>query len=101
MGLLITTTMCFGEKRRPEEINEKCLKGPKVNAFVVINAKHNLLEPYWFEENGCTITMNIEYCISLVGLCRMAQDLTQPCIIESSLRGLFQNRLISLNTDHE
>ena len=44
----------------PKEIGEKHLKSPRVNAFVAFNAKHSLLGPYWFEENGHTVTINSE-----------------------------------------
>ena len=30
----------------------------KVTAFVAFNAKHSLLGPYWFEENGHTVTIS-------------------------------------------
>ena len=42
----------------PEEITERQLKGPKVTAFVAFNARHGLLGPYWFEEDGKTVTIN-------------------------------------------
>ena len=32
---------------RPEEIDETCLKGPKVTALCVSNAKKGKLGPYW------------------------------------------------------
>ena len=44
----------------PEEISPKELKGEKVTAFVAFNAKHGLLGPYWFQENGRTVTINAE-----------------------------------------
>ena len=42
----------------PEEITERQLNGPKVTDFVAFNARHGLLGPYWFEENGKTATIN-------------------------------------------
>ena len=59
----------------PEEMGQKHLKGPKVTAFVAFNAKHGLLEPYWFEENGRTVTINTGRYISILD--KFYGDLTQ------------------------
>ena len=104
----------------PEEIGEKHLKSPKITAFVAFNAKHNLLGPYWFEENGHTVTINSERYIAILdqfhgdltqkltqGQLRLAwfmQDGARPHTAHASLKHLrvfFHDRLISLNTDHE
>ena len=104
----------------PEEIGEKHLNGPKVTEFVAFNAKHSLLGPYWFEENGHTVTTNSECYIAILdqfhgdltqkltqGQLRLAwfmQDSARPHTAHASLkhlRGFFKNRLISFNTDHE
>ena len=45
---------------RPEETNEKCLKGPKVTALCALNAKKGMLGPYWFEDSRGTVTVNEE-----------------------------------------
>ena len=53
----------FWRSDLPEEITERQLKGPKVTAFVAFNARHGLLGPYWFEEDGKTVTINAaRYC---------------------------------------
>ena len=49
--------------------------GLKVTAFVAFNAKHGLLEPYWFEENGRTVPINSERYIAILDQFR--DDLTQ------------------------
>ena len=47
--------------QRPKEINERCLKGSKVTALCALNAKKEMLGPYWFEDSrGRTITVNGE-----------------------------------------
>ena len=56
----------FWEEEKLEEISEKHLKSPRVTAFVVFNAKHSLLGPYWFKENGSTITINSECYIAIL-----------------------------------
>ena len=33
---------------RPEEVDERCLKRPKVTAICALNAKKEILGPYWF-----------------------------------------------------
>ena len=85
---------------------------------MAFNAKHSLLGPYWFEENGHTVTINSELAILDLFHGDLAQKLTQgqlrlawfmqdgarPHIAHASLKhllGFFKNRLISLNTDHE
>ena len=59
----------------PEEIGEKHLIGPKVTEFVAFNAKHILVRPYWFEENGHTVTINSERYIAILD--QFHGDLTQ------------------------
>ena len=87
---------------------------------MAFNAKHGLLGPYWFEENRRTVTINSERYIAILdqfhddltrkltkGQLRLAwfmQDGARPHTAHAllhHLRGFFQNRLISLNTDHE
>ena len=89
-------------------------------AFVAFNAKHGLLGPYWFEENGRTVTINSERYIATLDqlhsdltqkltqrqfrLAWFMQDGARPHTAHASLdhlRGLFRSHLISLNTDHE
>ena len=62
-------------KKYPRKINEKHLKGPKVTVFVAFNAKHILLGPYWFKENGHTVTINNECYIAILD--QFHGDLTQ------------------------
>ena len=76
--------------------------------------------PYWFEENGHTVTINSERYIAILdqfhgdltqtltqGQLRLVwfmQDGARPHTAHASLKHLsffFKNRLISLNTDHE
>ena len=76
--------------------------------------------PYWFEENGHTVTINSERYIAILdqyhddltqkltqGQLRLAlvmQDGARPHTAHASLKHLrvfFKNRLISLNIDHE
>ena len=52
-------------RREAKRNSEKRLKGPKVTTFVVFNAKHSLLESYWFEENGRTVIINSERYIAI------------------------------------
>ena len=52
--------MYWGDER-PEEIDERYLKGPKVTALCALNAKKGMLGPYWFEDSrGRTVTVNGE-----------------------------------------
>ena len=52
--------MYWGDER-PKEIDERCLKGPKVTALCALNAKKGMLWPYWFEDSrGRTVTVNGE-----------------------------------------
>ena len=61
---------------RPEEIDERCLKGPKVTAFCALNAKKGMLGPYWFEDSrGRTVTVNEERYRGV--LSRINEDLNQ------------------------
>ena len=60
-GAVNNKTMCFGKKR-----SQKRLKGPKVTGLVAFNAKHSLLGPYWFEENGHTLAINCERYVAIV-----------------------------------
>ena len=59
----------------PEQIGEKHLKHLKVTAFVAFNAKHRLLGPCRFEENGHTVTINSKRYIAILD--RFHGDLTQ------------------------
>ena len=87
---------------------------------MAFNAKHILLGPYWFKENGHTVTINSERYIAILDqfhgdltqkltqeqlrLAWFIQDGARPHTAHTSLkhlRGFFKNRLISLNTDHE
>ena len=87
---------------------------------MALNAKHSLLGPYWFEENGHTVTINSQRYIAILdqfhgdliqkltqGRLRLAwfmQDGARPHTAHASLKHLrifFKNHLISLNTDHE
>ena len=45
-GAANNQNIVFWGEEKPEESSEKCLKGLKVTAFVVFNAKHGLLVPY-------------------------------------------------------
>ena len=54
----IPNNVFWGEEK-PVEISKKRLKISKITAFVAFNAKHGLLEPYWFKENGCIFAINI------------------------------------------
>ena len=110
----------FWGESSPEGISEKHFKGPKVTVLVTFNAKHGLLGPYWFEENGRTVTISSERYNAILdqfhgfltpkliqGQLRLAwflQDDARPHTGHASLhhlRGFFQNGLISLNTDHD
>ena len=114
----VPITVC--PESSPEEIGEKHLKHLKVTAFVAFNAKHSLLGPCWFEENGHTVTINSKRYIAILnrfhddltqqltqGQLRLAwfmQDGARPHTAHASLKHLrvfFKHRLISLNTDHE
>ena len=104
----------------PEEVTEKQLKGPKVTAFVAYNATHGLLGPYWFEEDGRTITINgeryreviREFYADLTDMLTdnqlqqawFMQDGAPPHTARESiecLKELFNARLMSLGTAHE
>ena len=65
----------FWRKKKPEEVSEKRLKDLKVTKFVVLNAKHGLLGPYWFEKNRRTVTINSERYIAILD--QFHGDLTQ------------------------
>ena len=56
----------FWGESRLEEISEKHLHGLKVTVFVTFNAKFGLMGPYWFEENGRTVTINSERFIVIL-----------------------------------
>ena len=61
---------------RPEEIDEKCLKGPKVTALCALNAKKGMLGPYWFEDSRRrTVTVNGERYREVLN--RINEDLNQ------------------------
>ena len=61
---------------RPEEIDEKYLKGPKVTALCALNAKKGMLGPYWFEDSrGRTVTVNGERYREVLN--RINEDLNQ------------------------
>ena len=75
IGVVNNHNNVFWGESSPEEIGEKHLKGPKVTAFGTFNAKHGLLGPYWFEENGCTVTTNSERYIPILD--QFHGDLTQ------------------------
>ena len=62
----------------PKKISEKHLKGPTVTAFVAFNAKHVLVGPYWFEENGRTVTINSKRYIAI--FYQFHDDLNQKLI---------------------
>ena len=104
----------------PEEITERQLKGPKVTAFVAFNARHGLLGPYWFEEDGKTVTINAARyrdviakfyddlsATQLEGQHRMAwfmQDGAPPHTAQETiayLRGLFNTRVLAFDTNQE
>ena len=72
-------TLRMSPESSPKEIGEKQLKSPKVTVFVAFNAKHSLLEPYWFEENGHTVTINSERYIAILDKFHgnLTQKLTQ------------------------
>ena len=63
MGLLITTAMCFKEKRSQKKLVRSAAK---VTAFEAFNAKHGKLGPYWPEENGRTVTINGKRYIAIL-----------------------------------
>ena len=48
----------FWGTERPDQVAPKNLKGPKVTAWCALNAKYGVIGPYWFEENGRTVTVN-------------------------------------------
>ena len=76
MELLITTTMCFEEKRSQKQSVESASKA-EVSAFVAIIAKLCLLGRYWFEKNGLTVTINSERTILDQFHCNLTKKLTQ------------------------
>ena len=41
----------YWEDERPEEIDKRCLKSPKVTALCALNAKKGMLGPYWLEDS--------------------------------------------------
>ena len=76
--------------------------------------------PYWYKENGRTVTINSKRYITILDqfygdltqkltqgqliLAWFTQDGARPHTAHASLhhlRGFFHNRLIRLNTDHE
>ena len=104
----------------PEEISSKQLKGQKVTAFVAFNAKHGLLGPYWFEEDGKTVTVTgARYRTVVTGFARdlrgvlsarqfqkawYMQDGAPPHTAHDTiglLRTIFRNRLVALGSDTE
>ena len=61
---------------RPEEIDERCLKNPKLTTFCALNAKKGMLGPYWFEDSkGRTFTVNGERHRKVLN--RINEDLNQ------------------------
>ena len=61
---------------RPEEIDERYLKGPKVTALCALNAKKEMLGPCWFENSrGRTVTVNGERYREVLN--RINEDLNQ------------------------
>ena len=61
---------------RPEEIDEWCLKGPKVTAHCVINAKKGKLGLYWLGEvSEEKLSVNRERCREKLN--RINKDLNQ------------------------
>lgn len=103
----------------PEETTDRNLKGQKVTCFVAFNAKHGIIGPYWFEEEGKTVTINaVRYrdvirkfdndvsAILSPNQRRNAwfmQDGAPPHTAHATLdylKVLFQTRLLALGTDH-
>ena len=67
----------YWEDERPEEIDERYLKGPKVTALCALNAKIGMLGPYWFEDSrGRTVTVNEERYREVLN--QINEDLNQP-----------------------
>ena len=110
----------FWGEQAPGVISDKQLKGVKVTAFISFSAKHGLLGPYWFDEHGKMVTVNSHcYCVIIqrfhddlsqkltpgqLRLTWLMQDGATPHTANASaefLQGLFGNRLISLQTEHE
>ena len=111
----------YWRDERPEEIDERCLKGPKVTALWTLNAKKRMLGPYWFEDSrGKTVIVNGERYREVLN--RINKDLNQlytpkqkrflwfqqdgatphtAHITLAHLRTLFQNRIWSLQAELE
>ena len=106
---------------RPKQIDERCLKGPKVTALCALNAKKGMLGPYWFEDNrGKTVSVNRERYREVLN--QFYEDLNQlytpnqkrflwfqqdgatphtSLATLSHLRALFGNRIWSLQAELE
>ena len=68
----------YWEDKRSEEIDERCLKGSKVTALCALNAKKEMLGPYWFEDSGGrTVTVNEERYREVLN--QIKEDLNQLC----------------------
>jgi len=48
----------FWGNEKPDMVAPKSLKGPKVTAWCALNSKYGMMGPYWFEEDGQTVTVN-------------------------------------------
>ena len=87
----------WGDKR-PEEIDERCLKGPKVTALCALNAKE-MLGPYLFKDSrGKTVTVNGERYGEILN--RINEDLNQLCTPNQKRLQWFQQDGATPHTAH-
>ena len=84
---------------RPEEIDKRCLKGPKVTALCALNAKKAMLGPNWFEDSrGRTFTVNGKRCREVLN--RINEDLNQQYTPNQKRLLWFQQDDASFHTAH-
>lgn len=61
MVLSTTIKIFLGYLRTlPYEVSPRLMKEQKLTAFVAFNSMHGLFGPYWFEEDGKTVTVTGE-----------------------------------------
>ena len=63
----------FWGSEKPDSVAQRSLKGPKVTAWCSLNSKYGMIGPYWFEEEGQTVTVNQARYRAIVD--RFANDL--------------------------
>jgi len=104
----------------PEETSPRNLRGKKVTAFVAYNARHGLLGPYWFEEDGKTVTITgARYREVVTNFTNDLRALLSPRQFQTAwymqdgapphtahdtitlLKTIFKRRLVALGTDVE